>query len=638
MLLLLLAACSDYKLQDEKTDPVFEDDDTAVDTDVDTDTAPIDTADTGEGGECADRSYPGGALTQDPDCYGDPTTGTFTPEVEWEWSTFTVDPSSENVMATPIVVSLTDDNGDGAIDDRDTPDIVFVTYTGTDWSDEGVIRAVSGDGTVSLFDIDGEQIDGCSGLAAADLDGDGRVEIVAMTWNKRAKAFDVDGNLLWTSPSLASYANIYAPTPAISDMDGDGSPEIIIGSAILNADGTLRGGGAYGIGTAGMYGTTSFAVDVDGDGQEEVVVGNALYDIDGNAIWHNGQSDGYVAVGDFDADGEGEIVVVAGGQVRLQDGDGSVLWTAAIAGAGAGFGGPPTIADFDGDGAPEVGVAANSTYTVFDTDGTQLWQQTTQDGSSGVTGSSVFDFEGDGIAEVIYADELTIWGFDGPDGAVKLSSTEHSNWTVIEYPVIADVDGDDEAEIVVPNGLHPSYGGAHHGIVVLGDADHSWRSGRRIWNEHAYHITNIDDDGSVPATADLNWLTYNNFRSGDVSAAVGSTAPDLVVDIVDVCADYCDSGRLSAWIRVGNRGYKDVTGPLDLVLEAEMSTGLVEIGRMTLTDTFTAGTTRDAYQLDATGIPVGPITALYATIDAGDVSRECDEGNNVGDWTDYLCY
>lgn len=36
--------------------------------------------------------------------------------------------------------------------------------------------------------------------------------------------------------------------------------------------------------------------------------------------------------------------------------------------------------------------------------GVQLWFKTTHDCSSAVTGSSVFDFNGDGKAEVIYSD------------------------------------------------------------------------------------------------------------------------------------------------------------------------------------------------------------------------------------------
>ena len=150
-------------------------------------------------------------------------------------------------------------------------------------------------------------------------------------------------------------------------------------------------------------------------------------------------------------------------------------------------------------------LSCNSSYTVFDTDGIVLWQQTTQDYSSGNTGSAVFDFEGDGIAEAIYPDELHLWAFNGPDGAVKLNSPEHSSNTWTEYAVIADLDNDNHAEIIVPNNDTVS-GGFYTGITVLTDADNSWQAGTRIWNQHAYSITNVNEDGTIPAMPDPNWL------------------------------------------------------------------------------------------------------------------------------------
>src|SRR6185503_13517821 len=89
--------------------------------------------------------------------------------------------------------------------------------------------------------------------------------------------------------------------------------------------------------------------------------------------------------------------------------------TAAFCGAASEYGGgPPTVADFDGDGAPDVGATGAVGYVVFSgarmmnaaipDSGLVLWFKTTHDCSSAVTGSSVFDFNGDGKAEVIYSD------------------------------------------------------------------------------------------------------------------------------------------------------------------------------------------------------------------------------------------
>jgi hypothetical protein len=368
-------------------------------------------------------------------------------------------------------------------------------------------------------------------------------------------------------------------------------------------------------------------VDIDGDGVQELVTGNALYDPDGNVLWSNGQSDGYVAVADFDDDGLGEIVVSSDTRVRLQDDDGSVLWSVSIPRATGQFGGPPTIADFDGDGAPEVGVAANSTYTVFDTDGRMLWQNVTQDGSSGVTGSSVYDFEGDGIAEVVYADELHLWVYNGPDGATKLTTTEHSSWTVVEYPTIGDVDGDGHAEIVVARNIHPSYSGAaRYGIAVWGDADNSWRPGRRTWNQYAYSITNVNDDGSIPRDPASNWPDYNNFRSGDVEVHDGTAQPDLVIAAADVCEIDCDEDRLVLWVNPGNQGATDY--PAGARVDVYVTVGGVEswLTEAIVPSTLPVGAFADSIEIDLRGHDPASWQSVRVQI-VGEVA-ECDDDNN----------
>src|SRR5690606_38203078 len=115
-------------------------------------------------------------------------------------------------------------------------------------------------------------------------------------------------------------------------------------------------------------------------------------------IWANGEADGYAGVADFDDDGVPEIVVSSSGTVRLEDKGGAVLWATPVPGGG---GGAPTIADYDGDGAPEIGVAGSEFYVVVDGDGLVLWQAPISETAS-ATGSIVYDFEGDGVADVIH--------------------------------------------------------------------------------------------------------------------------------------------------------------------------------------------------------------------------------------------
>jgi hypothetical protein len=635
---MLLLACTEYSITPPKEDNPPADTDPPCNDCEDSDDPIIDTGfppdtDIPEDQVCEEQSFAGSEVALNDACYVEPSVGTFTPVVEYRKNTWSVDPSSTNIMMMPAVASLTDDNGDGLINQDDVPDIIVITYGGN-----GTLRAVSGDGTAEIFNVSGLPLQGQGAVAVGDIDLDGIVEIVAPTSNG-LMAFEHDGTVKWTSVDIRSHIYGTSDAPAISDMDGDGVPEVICGRAILRNDGTLRGAGAYGKGSTINVGTTSFAVDLDLDGFQEVVTGNALYDAEGNALWYNGQPDGYVAVANFDSDPEGEIIVMQQGEVRLQDTDGTVLWRTAAPGGGSYYGGPPTVADFDGDGEPEVGVASRSAYSVIDTNGTLLWSKPTQDSSSGNTGSAVFDFEGDGVAEAVYADETRLWVFNGPDGAVKLESTEHSNATWTEYSVIADVDADGQAEIVVPNTS------GHMGFYVFGDADNSWQEGRRIWNQHAYHITNVNDDGTIPAAPEINWATYNNFRSGDLTAGTGGVYPDLLVDIVDVCTFDCDMDLVRVWVQVGNRGYAEVTDSVELVLEGETTDGdWIELARESVTGPFPSGMLNDSIAITIDLAPLdNPILSnLRARVDGGNEStdsviEECDETNNEDEWGENLC-
>jgi hypothetical protein len=511
---------------------------------------------TGADADCAKEQPPAYQGPIDNACEAEPQVGTFNPIAEWTKQDFKLAPGSVAGLSAPIVISLNDDNKDGKLDTMDIPDVVMTTVVGAFGPDsEGVLRAITGDGSSELWAIPDQKIYGQSAVGAADVDADGFPEIFATTPDHRVKCFEHDGVLKWTSESLAAH-EIRTDYPAISDMDHDGVPEVIYGRVILSsADGKVRGIGTKGRGSAFVNQArrfaTSFAVDADADGVEEVVVGDAMYSPDGALLWENGKGDGFVAAGDFDADGKAEIVVVTPGRVRLQTHLGVVLWDVVIPDA-QGAGGPPTVADFDGDGAPEVGIAGRGAYVVFDDDGSVLWKKPVVDVSSGITGSSVYDFEGDGVADVVYADETTLWVFSGGDGAVKLAYKNHSSGTALEYPVIADVDNDGETEIVL---VHNKVGTkkTHSGVTVIGDADKSWVPARRLWNQYAYFITNVGDDGVTPVNADANWTLYNNFRAGITGPADGLKAPDLVVEIVK-CEAYCVDNAQVFWVHLGNAG------------------------------------------------------------------------------------
>ncbi|MBA4368663.1 MAG: hypothetical protein C0403_13615, partial [Desulfobacterium sp.] len=395
-----------------------------------------------------------------------PPVGSFKPALEWEWKKSSISPSSDQVVVTPAVANLTDDNNDGIIDQMDIPAIIFVTHTGDNCDTNGRLRAIHGDGSGEIFTVTGYDIYGTCSPAVGDIDNDGLMDILVMEESgKRMLAFDNQGKLKWASPALNVTSGGSSVT--ISDLDTDGNPEIIYGRIVLNNDGSKKWTGTGG---TGVY--NSIAADINLDGFPEVIAGNTVYSHTGQILWQNSAvGNGYTAVANFDEDPFPELVVVSSGYVYLLEHTGQIIWGPIDfppSGRNRDHGGPPTIADFDSDGQPEIGIAGGYRYVVMEGNGKVRWSAAIQDTSSNVTGSSVFDFEGDGSAEVVYADEMYLFIFRGTTGA-QLFKTRIGSRTRTEYPIIVDVDNDNNAEIVVPSNSY--HGGYKTGIQVFGDAN-----------------------------------------------------------------------------------------------------------------------------------------------------------------------
>jgi hypothetical protein len=421
-------------------------------------------------------------------CEYRPPVGQFHPRLEWAWTSTSVESASLNVMMTPGVMDLNDDG---------IPDIVFgsTSSKGGGYIEIGVLRALSGKDGTELFTVTDPalSVNTGSSIALGDIDLDRKPEIIASdSSGSYLLAFEHDGAFKWRSANIEL---INWGSPAIADLDQDGVPEIVIGRQVLNNDGSVRWTGNAGRGTQLDIGALSLAADVNLDRLLEVVAGNTLYSASGDALWQIPTNDGYNAIGNFDDDRYSEIVLVSGGTIYLIEHDGMVKWGPNSI-PGGGYSGAPTVADFDGDGQAEIGIAGGSSYSVFETDGSPKWSSITQDLSSGVTGASVFDFEGDGASEVVYRDEVKLRVYRGTDGAV-LFEIPMSSCTWYEYPLVVDVDADANAEFVVVANNNCEYG-IQQGVYVYGDANDTWVPTRSIWNQHTYHITNVNDDGTIP--------------------------------------------------------------------------------------------------------------------------------------------
>lgn len=92
------------------------------------------------------------------------------------------------------------------------------------------------------------------------------------------------------------------------------------------------------------------------------------------------------------------------------------------------------------------------------------WIAENDDCSSRVTGSSAFDFDGDGSAEILHADEGRFRIRNGADGTVLYQHDTQSSNTRLEMPIVVDVDNDGNSEIVIPKpSLGPKRGASRSG-------------------------------------------------------------------------------------------------------------------------------------------------------------------------------
>lgn len=545
------------------------------------------------------------------DCVTTPVVGVFDPVVEWNKREFSENPTSNQVMMTPAAIDLNNDR---------IADVVFTTFIGGNYFSDGTLRAISGDNGSELWSITDPQYRAEPGgdVAVGDIDSDGLPEVIAISERGEIIVFENDGTFKWRAPTPGT--SFRDKAPAIADLDHDGVPEIVVGNGVLNADGSRRWSGGPGSG-----GAHSVVVDLNLDGDPEIVAGNTAYRANGSVVWNSPVVDGFDAIGNFDADPNPEIVVVGEGNVYLLEHDGTVKWGPQAI-PGGGFGGPPTVADVDGDGQPEIGVAGGNQYVVFEPDGSIKWQRTTQDGSSQVTGSSVFDFEGDGTAEIIYGDELFLRVYKGLDGTVLYQLPKGSG-TLYELPLVVDIDGDGNAEIVAV--ANDYYTGGQRGIFVIGSASDSWANTRTIWNQHSYHINNVNDDGTIPAFETPSWLDHNTYRLNLLPGKQALAAPDLAPSFIQR-SSVGSTTTLTA--RVGNGGAIFVNAGVKVAFyNADPRQGGTLLGVATTTKRLSPG------EYETVGIEVPATLAnslgkIWVVADDDGTGRgtvrECDEVNN----------
>jgi hypothetical protein len=354
------------------------------------------------------------------------------------------------------------------------------------------------------FMIDEPVAWGCN-PALGDIDADGAVEIIAFDDNG-VLAFDGDGSLMWEAQG---WPFVLGSAIALADLDNDGDVEIVGHNLVYDHEGNLEAtlSGAFGVVSA------TAVADLDDDGDQEVVGHSAAYDHDGLVQWMHADlgSWGYPQVADLDDDPDPEVLVQAWDGISIFEHDGTTKFKNVKTtpdGPGDPWLRPSTVHDFDGDDVAEFAASTGSQYIVYEQDLEIIWSAPVLDASGDATGTA-FDFLGAGQAQAMYADEYNLHIYDG--SGTPLLTQPRRSITLIEYPVVADIDNDGSAEIVV---VSNSYDGNEEPTVkVIRDAEDRWIQARRIWNQHTYHVTNVREDGTIPQYEPASWGALNTYRT-----------------------------------------------------------------------------------------------------------------------------
>ena len=422
-------------------------------------------------------------------------------------------------------------------------------------------------------------------LAIADVDGDGLGDIFHLEYSGRLARYEFGNpDAVFRTANYVGDDNVVS-TPQIADINQDGVPEVYVGDRILNAltgDLLLDGGSNINV---GGYATGSnsdrFPIYFDLYQPDDLIPGGGgatfgdealgMEYIAGNQVWttnnpatgdfqfnlaaqYSGPTnlrDGFTSIADVNGDGRMDIAVMDAGDVYVWDPYTNELIGQPYQVPSTSSGGRINMGDFDGDGDVELGFAGRNIYIVrnyIDDDGDAdpnngtwetLWQKTGLDDGSQRTGSTLFDFDGNGTVEVVYSEEENLFIYDGPTGEILFMTTSRSG-TRTEYPIVADVNGDGTAEIIVTaqelNG--PAFSGTGW-ISVYESANQPWVPARDVWNQHGYNVTNINDDLTIPQFQQNNLADglgerYNNFLvqtavGGDALPPNSYPAPDAVI-------------------------------------------------------------------------------------------------------------
>jgi len=302
-------------------------------------------------------------------CGGAITTGSFASKEDYE------------VGTNPEKSATSDFDGDGK------PDLA-ITNSGD--STVSILRNTSNTETISFASkVDYTTVKNPRGLACADLDGDGKPDVVVV--NQRSKTVSVMRNTSTTgiisfAPKVDYAVGYWPPCVSITDFDGDGKPDLVIANDGSTSISIFRN--TCTIGTISFDTRTDYTIgnyprdlsvgDLDGDGKPDIAAGTSQ----GFSILRNTSTNGTISfepkidyvtdidvykisISDLDSDGKPEIMF------RASDGKFYAMNNTCTAGT-ISFASHRqvgtiyhscclSIGDLDGDGKPDLAITNNET-------------------------------------------------------------------------------------------------------------------------------------------------------------------------------------------------------------------------------------------------------------------------------------
>ena len=192
-------------------------------------------------------------------------------------------------------------------------------------------------------------------------------------------------------------------------------------------------------------------------------------------------------------------------------------------------------------------------------------------------------------------------------------------------PVVADIDGDAHAELLVGGGA-PHSDGWIPSVTVYHQVNDTWPPAGPAWPVPDYHITNVGSAGEIPqGEPDPAPWTYNVYHA---RAAADEAVANLTPVLIDVCSDTCEEGgSVQIEVAVAN------SGPA----EADAVVVRVLAGGVTVTETVLpqvrSGVVSEGIVLTVPGVSFDR-GEVRVVVDPGGGVLECEERDNavvVGD-------